>query len=122
MKIVLAYPFKQRTPTGPEAAADAPGGERRPDPGPVYSEEEQFVHRVNYFLRRQGMLDSCSYSEERGGDDPGWRENEYTLKKMEGLMDADIGPSTQIDFEKLKAASRREPEPNPAPEPQRAAG
>jgi len=50
------------------------------------------------------------------------RENEYTLKKMEGLMDADIGPSTELDFEKLKSASRREPEPNPAPEPQRAAG
>ena len=47
------------------------------------------------------------------------RENEYTLKKMEGLMDADIGPSTGLDFEKLKAASRREPEPNP--EPQQAA-
>ena len=45
------------------------------------------------------------------------RENEYTLKKMAGLMDADIGPSTELDFEKLKAASRREPEPNPAPEP-----
>ncbi|HYY95939.1 MAG TPA: isochorismatase family cysteine hydrolase [Pyrinomonadaceae bacterium] len=49
------------------------------------------------------------------------RENEYTLKKMESLMDADISPSTEIDFEKLKAASRREPEPNPEPEPQRAA-
>ena len=49
------------------------------------------------------------------------RENEYSLKKMEGLMDADIGPSTALDFEKLKAASRREPEPNPAPEPKQAA-
>ena len=49
------------------------------------------------------------------------RENEYALKKMEGLMDADIGPSTELDFEKLKAASRREPEPRPAPEPKQAA-
>ncbi|MFL6337008.1 MAG: cysteine hydrolase family protein [Pyrinomonadaceae bacterium] len=49
------------------------------------------------------------------------RENEYTLKKMESLMDADISPSTELDFEKLKAASRREPEPNPTPEPQPAA-
>src|ERR687889_109212 len=49
------------------------------------------------------------------------RENEYTLKKMEGLMDADIGPSTELDFEKLKAASRREPEPNPEPEPKQTA-
>ena len=49
------------------------------------------------------------------------RENEYTLKKMEGLMDADISPSTELDFEKLKAASRREPEPSPAPEPQQTA-
>jgi nicotinamidase-related amidase len=49
------------------------------------------------------------------------RENEYTLKKMESLMDADIGPSAGLDFEKLKAALRREPEPRPAPEPQQAA-
>ena len=49
------------------------------------------------------------------------RENEYTLGKMRTLMDADISPSTELDFEKLKAASRREPEPNPEPEPQRAA-
>ncbi len=49
------------------------------------------------------------------------RENEYTLKKMESLMDADIGPSTELDFEKLKAASRQEPAPNPEPEPQQMA-
>ena len=49
------------------------------------------------------------------------RENEYTLRKMRTLMDADIRPSTEIDFGKLKAASRREPEPNPEPEPKRIA-
>ena len=49
------------------------------------------------------------------------QENEYTLGKMRTLMDADIGPSAGIDFDKLKAAPRREPEPNPEPEPQRAA-
>jgi nicotinamidase-related amidase len=49
------------------------------------------------------------------------KENEYTLRKMRTLMDTDIGPSAGIDFEKLKAAARREPEPNPEPEPQRAA-
>jgi nicotinamidase-related amidase len=50
------------------------------------------------------------------------KENEYTLKKMESLMDADISPSAEVDFGKLKAASRREPTPNPEPAPQRAAG
>ncbi|HWS88645.1 MAG TPA: isochorismatase family cysteine hydrolase [Pyrinomonadaceae bacterium] len=49
------------------------------------------------------------------------RENEYTLKKMQSLMDADISPSTELDFEKLKAASRREPRPNPEPEPKQTA-
>ena len=49
------------------------------------------------------------------------RENEHTLRKMRSLMDADIGPSAEIDFDKLKAAARREPEPNTEPEPQRAA-
>jgi nicotinamidase-related amidase len=49
------------------------------------------------------------------------RENEYALKKMEGLMDADTGPSAGLDFERLKNASRREPEPNPEPEPRQAA-
>jgi nicotinamidase-related amidase len=48
-------------------------------------------------------------------------ENEYTLRKMEALMDADIRPSAEIDFERLKRESAREPEPNPAPEPNRTA-
>ena len=48
-------------------------------------------------------------------------ENEYTLRKMQTLMDADIGPSAEIDFEALKHASAREPEPRPEPEPQQAA-
>jgi nicotinamidase-related amidase len=45
------------------------------------------------------------------------KENEYTLRKMETLMDADIRPSTEIDFESLKRESAREPEPNPEPKP-----
>lgn len=49
------------------------------------------------------------------------RENEYTLKKMESLMDADIRPSDEIDFEALKRAPAREAAPRPEPEPQRAA-
>ena len=49
------------------------------------------------------------------------RENEYTLRKMEGLMDADIRPSAEIDFEALKRAPAREAEPRPEPEPQRTA-
>ena len=49
------------------------------------------------------------------------RENEYTLRKMQRLLDADIRPSTEIDFEELRRCSRREPEPNPEPEPKRAA-
>jgi nicotinamidase-related amidase len=49
------------------------------------------------------------------------RENEYTLRKMEGLMDADIRPSAEIDFEALKRAPAREAEPHPEPEPQQAA-
>lgn len=51
--------------------------------------------------------------------DPG--ENEHTLRKMESLMDADIRPSAEIDFEALKRAPAREAEPRPEPEPQRAA-
>ena len=51
--------------------------------------------------------------------DPG--ENEHTLRKMAGLMDADIRPSTEIDFESLKNKSKREPQPNPEPEPQQMA-
>jgi len=49
------------------------------------------------------------------------RENEHTLKKMATLMDADIGPSTEIDFERLKQAARRAPEPNTEPEPKQTA-
>ena len=30
------------------------------------------------------------------------RENEYTLRKMRRLLDADIRPSTELDFERLK--------------------
>jgi nicotinamidase-related amidase len=48
-------------------------------------------------------------------------ENEYTLRKMRTLMDADIDPSTELDFEKLKAAPRREPAPGPQPEPKQTA-
>ncbi|HEX8150578.1 MAG TPA: isochorismatase family cysteine hydrolase [Pyrinomonadaceae bacterium] len=48
-------------------------------------------------------------------------ENEYTLKKMAGLMDADIRPSAEIDFEALKRAPAREAEPRPEPEPQQTA-
>jgi len=48
-------------------------------------------------------------------------ENEYTLRKMADLMDADIGPSPGLDFEKLKNASGREPAPHPEPEPKRTA-
>ncbi len=44
-------------------------------------------------------------------------ENEHTLRKMAGLMDADISPSDRVDFEKLKSAPRREPKPHPEPEP-----
>jgi nicotinamidase-related amidase len=50
------------------------------------------------------------------------RENEYTLKKMESLMDADIGPSTGIDFEALKRSpARSEGAPSPEPEPKQTA-
>ncbi len=48
-------------------------------------------------------------------------ENDYTLRKMADLMDADISPSTEIDFERLKRDARREPRPTPEPEPQRTA-
>lgn len=48
-------------------------------------------------------------------------ENEYTLRKMRTLMDADISPSPEIDFETLKRAPAREPEPRPEPEPNQAA-
>ncbi|HEX8355330.1 MAG TPA: isochorismatase family cysteine hydrolase [Pyrinomonadaceae bacterium] len=48
-------------------------------------------------------------------------ENEYTLRKMADLMDADISPSAEVDFEKLKSAPGREPKPRPEPEPQQTA-
>jgi nicotinamidase-related amidase len=48
-------------------------------------------------------------------------ENEYTLKKMADLMDADIRPSAEIDFHSLTSESAREPEPNPEPEPKQTA-
>ena len=51
--------------------------------------------------------------------DPG--ENEYSLGKMATLMDADVRPSDQIDFEALKRAATREPAPNPEPEPKQTA-
>jgi nicotinamidase-related amidase len=49
------------------------------------------------------------------------RENEYTLRKMERLLDADTRPSTEADFEGLKRRPRREPEPGPGPGPKQAA-
>ena len=52
-------------------------------------------------------------------NDPG--ENEYTLRKMADLMDADIRPSAELDFAELKQASKRGPAPNPEPEPKRTA-
>jgi nicotinamidase-related amidase len=48
-------------------------------------------------------------------------ENEYTLRKMASLMDADIRPSSEIDFESLKRQSSRAPEPNTEPEPKQTA-
>ncbi|HEX8338623.1 MAG TPA: isochorismatase family cysteine hydrolase, partial [Pyrinomonadaceae bacterium] len=48
-------------------------------------------------------------------------ENEYTLGKMASLMDADIRPSGEIDFEALKRAPARAAEPRPEPEPQQTA-
>jgi nicotinamidase-related amidase len=48
-------------------------------------------------------------------------ENEYTLRKMERLLDADTRPSTEVDFEELKRAASREPKPNAEPGPKRAA-
>jgi nicotinamidase-related amidase len=52
-------------------------------------------------------------------EDP--RDNEYTLRKMAGLMDADTRPSAEIDFEELQRKATREPEPNPEPEPKQTA-
>jgi nicotinamidase-related amidase len=42
-------------------------------------------------------------------------DNDYTLRKMADLMDADTRPSAEIDFEELQRRSAREPEPNPEP-------
>ncbi|HEX8686884.1 MAG TPA: isochorismatase family cysteine hydrolase [Pyrinomonadaceae bacterium] len=53
-------------------------------------------------------------------DDPS--ENEYTLRKMATLMDADIRPSAEVDFEALKRSpARGDAEPKPEPEPQQTA-
>ena len=49
--------------------------------------------------------------------DPG--ENEYTLEKMERLLDADTRPSNELDFAELKKLAAREPEPNPEPQAQK---
>jgi nicotinamidase-related amidase len=48
-------------------------------------------------------------------------ENEYSLKKMAELMDADVRPSSELDFDELKARAAREPAPNPQPEPKQTA-
>ena len=48
-------------------------------------------------------------------------ENEYALNKMASLMDADVRPSSEIDFESLKREPAREPEPRPEPEPKQTA-
>ena len=49
-------------------------------------------------------------------------ENDYTLRKMADLMDADIRPSPEIDFESLKRGpSRADGEPSPEPEPKQTA-
>ena len=52
-------------------------------------------------------------------EDP--RDNEYTLRKLAGLMDADTRPSAEIDFEELQRRAARAPEPNPEPEPKQTA-
>ncbi|HEX8286245.1 MAG TPA: isochorismatase family cysteine hydrolase [Pyrinomonadaceae bacterium] len=48
-------------------------------------------------------------------------ENDYTLRKMADLMDADIRPSAEIDFAALKSDARRQPRPKPEPEPKQTA-
>jgi nicotinamidase-related amidase len=45
-------------------------------------------------------------------------ENEYTLEKMERLLQADTRPSREIDFEELKRPPARDDGPPPDPEPQ----
>jgi nicotinamidase-related amidase len=52
-------------------------------------------------------------------NDPG--ENDYTLRKMADLMDADTRPSAEVDFKALQRAPAREPAPNPEPEPKQTA-
>ncbi len=52
-------------------------------------------------------------------EDP--RDNEYTLRKLAGFMDADTRPSAEIDFEELQRRAAREPSPNPEPEPKQTA-
>jgi nicotinamidase-related amidase len=52
-------------------------------------------------------------------EDP--RDNEYTLRKMAGLMDADTRPSAEIDFEELQRRAARAPSSNPEPEPNQTA-
>ena len=50
------------------------------------------------------------------------KENDYTLRKMADLMDADIRPSAEVDFEALKRSpARGEGEPKPVPEPKQTA-
>jgi nicotinamidase-related amidase len=49
------------------------------------------------------------------------RDNEYTLRKMAGLMDADTRPAAEIDFAELQRRAAREPEPNTEPEPKQTA-
>jgi nicotinamidase-related amidase len=49
------------------------------------------------------------------------RDNEYTLRKLAGLMDADTRPASEIDFRELQRRSAREPKPNPEPEPKQTA-
>ncbi len=41
---------------------------------------------------------------------------------MERLLDADIRPSTELDFAELKKRGAREPESNPEPQARRFAG
>ncbi|HEX8558439.1 MAG TPA: isochorismatase family cysteine hydrolase [Pyrinomonadaceae bacterium] len=48
-------------------------------------------------------------------------ENEHTLRKMADLMDADISPSAEVDFEALKRSAHGRPAPNPEPEPKQTA-
>lgn len=48
-------------------------------------------------------------------------DNEYTLRNMAALMDADTRPSVEIDFEELQRKAAREPEPNPEPKPKQMA-